>query len=46
MPSLPASSAATEGIEKVARNMLAKGIDVETIASVTGLTEKVIRGFL
>ena len=35
-----------EGIEKVARNMLAKGIDVETIASVTGLTEKVIRGFL
>jgi len=35
-----------EGIEKVARNMLSKGIDVETIASVTGLTEKAIRGLL
>ena len=35
-----------KGIEKVARNMLSKGIDVETIASVTGLTEKAIRGLL
>ena len=32
-----------EGIEKVARNMLSKGIDVEIIASVTGLTPQAIR---
>ena len=32
-----------KGIEKVARNMLSKGIDVEIIASVTGLTPQAIR---
>ena len=32
-----------EGIEKVARSMLSKGIDVEIIASVTGLTPQAIR---